>query len=244
MKTYKRFTLVILMLSSFFMTGCDIDQIANVIQNVAQGVQQAIPAVTDAIGSIQQAFQGITGGPTAAPAPAGQPPRAPEQPAGTDAGVITIDPGAETPNVGGTGTTTGAAPGSTQQQANISRSIRSLIGSTNFRGPEVNNGRLACAQVVSTALVNAGVLSRVQVNCDRVVEDLRAVGWRRVNPPPYQDGDVVTWTTSRGPGRHIGIIVREGNRYMAISNRNTPPPPTPRMHDINYLPITQVLRSS
>jgi hypothetical protein len=129
-----------------------------------------------------------------------------------------------------------------QLQSRISQNIRSLIGSTNFRGADVGGGNLACAKVVSTALKAAGALNTIHVNCDSVVSDLTNHGWKRVQVPPYQDGDVVTWTTSRGPGRHIGIIVKEGNTFMAISNSSSRR--TPRMHSINYQPITQVLRKA
>jgi hypothetical protein len=103
-----------------------------------------------------------------------------------------------------------------------------------------NGGNLGCAQVVTTALKAAGVVNKIQLNCDRAVADLKAVGWQKVKAPPYADGDVLTWTTSRGPGRHIGIVVKSGNSYKAMSNSSSKR--CPRFHDINYMPVTQVLR--
>jgi len=42
MKKFKMLSLALMMCASFFMTGCDAQQILNVIENVANGVQQAI----------------------------------------------------------------------------------------------------------------------------------------------------------------------------------------------------------
>ncbi|KAF1080827.1 MAG: Flagellar protein FlgJ [peptidoglycan hydrolase] [Candidatus Rifleibacterium amylolyticum] len=56
MKKCKMLSLILMMCASFFMTGCDAQQILNVIQNVANGVQQAMPAIRDAVGAFQNAF--------------------------------------------------------------------------------------------------------------------------------------------------------------------------------------------
>lgn len=238
MRQFRRYAVLMLLVASFFMTGCDAQQILDVVGKIANGVQQAMPAVQEAV----KAFDGVT---NTNQAPADNTAAANnnnEQAAANNANVVTIDPNAENvgnANTAAAGTNQAAATG-TALGARINSSIRALVGSTRFRGSEVDGGNLACAQVVSTALRNAGVLSRVSLNCDQVVSDLRAVGWQRVSVPPYQDGDVVTWTTSRGPGRHIGIIVKDGSTFKAISNSSSQR--TPRMHEINYMPITQVLR--
>ncbi|EKD82776.1 MAG: hypothetical protein ACD_39C01106G0003 [uncultured bacterium] len=241
MRQFRRFAVLMLLVASFFMTGCDAQQILDVISKIATGVQQAMPAikgVVDAFGGVASGTADVANNDAAAANNNN------EQAAANNANVVTIDPNAE--NVGNANTA--AAAGNTQaagtagnaQTARIGSSIRALVGSTRFRGAEVDGGNLACAQVVSTALKNAGALSRVSLNCDQVVSDLRAAGWQRVSVPPYQEGDVVTWTTSRGPGRHIGIIVKQGSSFQAISNSSSQR--TPRMHDINYMPVTQVLR--
>ncbi len=234
MKKCKRLSVIMLIVASFFMTGCDAEKIMEVINQVADGIKQAVPAVKEVIDTVSQVaneinnIQNVGAGNTA------------EQ--GNNAANVGINSAGDQEDLGApTGTNSPAASGSaTAQQAAIGRAIRGLVGSTSFRGSEVDGGNLACAQVVSTALVNAGALNRVSVNCDTVVADLRAAGWQRVRVPPYQEGDVVTWTTSRGPGRHIGIIVQDGSSYSAISNSSSRR--TPRKHAINYLPITQVLR--
>ncbi len=143
--------------------------------------------------------------------------------------------------------------GSTGQTSQISSSIGAAVSAeakklvSKYPGyqsfpydPLTDGGNLGCAQVVTTALKAAGVLSKIQLNCDNTVADLKAAGWQKVNVPPYADGDVLTWTTSRGPGRHIGIIVKNGNSFQAMSNSSSRR--CPRFHDINYMPITQVLR--
>jgi uncharacterized protein YgiM (DUF1202 family) len=117
------------------------------------------------------------------------------------------------------------AAGDGSLQERIVSSARSLIGSHSFRGKEVDYGNLACAQVVTTALVNAGALDRVQLNVRSTVSDLRAKGWQEVSAPPYQEGDVITWKTYdytgdgvKDPDTHVGIIVKDGNNYMAMNN--------------------------
>ncbi len=240
MKQFKKLGVFMLLLASLLMTGCDAQQIIDVIGKIADGVQQAMPAIKN----IVDAFGGVMNNDNAPADDAAAANNNNEQPAANNANVITIDPDRE--NVGNanaapaTARRPAAAATGNAQTTRIANSVRSLIGSKRFRSSAVDGGNLACAQVVSTALKNAGALSRVSLNCDQVVSDLRAAGWRRVSVPPYRDGDVVTWTTSRGPGRHIGIIIKSGSTFKAVSNSSSQR--TPRVHEINYMPITQVLR--
>lgn len=236
--------LVMLLAVSITMSGCDASKILDTISKVASAVQQAIPKVKEVVDTISSALPNNTN--TADNTANTNNTNTTEQNNANNANVKITSAG-DDEDIGNNNTTTtnaaaAAAPatGSTATQARIASSIRSLLGSTSFRGADVDGGNLACAKVVSTALKNAGVLSRVSLNCDQVVNDLKAVGWQRVNVPPYQDGDVVTWTTSRGPGRHIGIIVKNGSSFQAISNSSSER--TPRVHSITYMPITQVLR--
>ncbi len=128
--------------------------------------------------------------------------------------------------------------------SNIVRCAEKYIGSTRFRGPEVNYGNLACAQFVSTALKDSGALSRVQLGVLGVVADLKSRGWREVSAPPFKPGDVVTWKTYDRTGdgvkdndTHIGIM---GNDGQAISNSSSQK--MPRRHSVYYAPICRVLR--
>ncbi|MDD3147253.1 MAG: hypothetical protein PHD82_08125 [Candidatus Riflebacteria bacterium] len=245
MRFFRALSFVLLLaVVSITMTGCDANSIMDVITKVAEGVQQAIPKIKEVIDTVSNAFPQNTDTATnnTATNTGG------EQNAANNANVTITSAGDDEDVTGATNTNqaaapaaaAAAAPASSATQARIASNIRSLLGSTRFRGADVDGGNLACAQVVSTALRNAGVLSRVSLNCDQVVNDLKAVGWRRVSVPPYQEGDVVTWTTSRGPGRHIGIIVKNGSSFQAISNSSSER--TPRVHSITYMPITQVLR--
>lgn len=242
MRKFKLFAVSILLVSAMFSTGCDVAKIMDVVTKVAEGVQKAAPAITEAVNAVKNVIPNNTNN-TAADNTNTNTNN--EQAAANNANVTITNPGdqEEVGNNTAAANTPAAAnttPANQSILSRISSSIKNLINSTSFRGADVDGGNLACAKVVSTALKNAGVLSRVSLNCDAVVSDLRAVGWQRVSVPPYQDGDVVTWTTSRGPGRHIGIIVKQGNSFMAVSNSSSQR--TPRMHDINYMPITQVLR--
>lgn len=130
--------------------------------------------------------------------------------------------------------------------SNVVRCAERYIGSTRFRGPEVSYGRLACAQFVSTALKDAGALSRVQLSVRVVVADLKSRGWREVSAPPFRSGDVVTWKTYDYTGdgvkdndTHVGIM---GNDGQAISNSSSQK--MPRRHSVYYAPICRVLRQA
>lgn len=123
---------------------------------------------------------------------------------------------------------------------------QNYIGSTQFRGPEVNYGNLACAQFVSTALKDAGVVDQVRLGVSGVVSDLKSRGWKEVSVPPFAAGDVITWKTYDADGdgaddddSHIGII---GNDGQAISNSSSLK--MPRKHSVYYQPISRVLRLS
>lgn len=139
-----------------------------------------------------------------------------------------------------------SAPGTLQQK--IVREARKLVGSHSFRGREVDYGNLACAQVVTTALKNAGALTRVHLNVRSTVSDLKSKGWREVSVPPYQEGDVITWKTYdytgdgvKDPDTHVGIIVKEGNTYMAMNNSSRLR--MPRLSTPTSIgPISRVLR--
>lgn len=50
---------VFVIVCSFFTTGCDVEEIQNVITSISQAVTQAVPAVAGAIESIQNAFSGV-----------------------------------------------------------------------------------------------------------------------------------------------------------------------------------------
>ncbi len=115
--------------------------------------------------------------------------------------------------------------------------------------PLTQGGLLGCAQVASTALKNAGVPIRIELAVLRVLPQLRALGWKEVDVPPYQAGDVVTWSTydSSGDGRndpdtHIGIVMQSGNSVQAMSNDSIARRPT--IHSVTAFPVTRVLRAA
>lgn len=131
-------------------------------------------------------------------------------------------------------------------QKRIVAAAERYIGSTRFRGREVDYGNKACAQFVSTALKDAGVVSRVQLGVLGVIPDLKNRGWKEVSAPPFKAGDVVTWKTYDRTGdgvkdndTHIGIMGDDG---QAISNSSSLK--MPRKHSVYYAPICRVLRHS
>lgn len=150
----------------------------------------------------------------------------------------------------GSRSTSTPAPASGNLQKKIVSSAKSLVGSTRFRGSEVSGGRLACAQVATTALKNAGALNNVHLNCRSAVTDLKSKGWKEVSVPPFREGDVILWKTYdytgdgiKDPDTHIGIMVKEGNTFKAMNNSSSLR--TPRLSDPYSIgPITRVLRKS
>lgn len=150
----------------------------------------------------------------------------------------------------GSRSTSTPAPASGNLQKKIVSSAKSLVGSTRFRGPEVSGGQLACAQVATTALKNAGALNNVHLNCRSAVTDLKSKGWKEVSVPPFREGDVILWKTYdytgdgiKDPDTHIGIMVKEGNTFKAMNNSSSLR--TPRLSDPYSIgPITRVLRKS
>lgn len=139
-----------------------------------------------------------------------------------------------------------AASGNLQKR--IVAEARALIGSTAFRTSDVAGGTLACAKVVTTALKNAGALSKVHLNVRSTVADLKSKGWKEVSVPPFAEGDVITWKTYdytgdgvKDPDTHVGIMLKEGNSYKAMNNSSSLR--TPRLSDpYSVGPITRVLR--
>ncbi|MBI3038008.1 hypothetical protein HYY75_03000 [bacterium] len=122
--------------------------------------------------------------------------------------------------------------------------------------PGTENGNLGCAQVVSTALKNAGVMSNVVLGVDAVRDAIAKKpkpGYTKVKAPPFKAGDIITWTTfySRTnewvPNGHIGIVVTTGNTAKAISNGSVGGGNAPRVHDVYYYgsdKITEVWRKA
>ncbi|MBF0409508.1 MAG: SH3 domain-containing protein [Candidatus Riflebacteria bacterium] len=149
-----------------------------------------------------------------------------------------------------------AVPGNTNpggiqtgtSQHRVAVEAKKLVGSTRFRGREVDYGNLACAQVVSTALKNAGAIPSVHLGVLSVLDDLRKQGWKEVSAPPFAEGDVITWKTydRTGDGRddpdtHIGIMVKEGNTFKAMNNSSRLR--TPRLSDPMAVgPVSRVMR--
>ena len=114
----------------------------------------------------------------------------------------------------------------TQRLLSVSQN---MVGSTAFRGVEVNGGNLACAQVASTALTRAGYLDRPHLGVNSAEAALIAKGWTVVegayaqNPQP---GDVIIWNLGRTGHRHMGIAMGNG---VAMSNSSKQK--MPRLHN-------------
>lgn len=128
-----------------------------------------------------------------------------------------------------------AARGLEKHARGLVRSAQSLVGSTRFRGPEVAGGSLACAQVATTALVEAGYLKKPILSVSSTREELLRRGWT-AHQGPGRAGDVVIWNrtqkaTNDGQVQlehaHIGIVVGP-NRCVSNSSSKK----MPREHSI------------
>ncbi|HEY9070845.1 MAG TPA: SH3 domain-containing protein [Candidatus Ozemobacteraceae bacterium] len=143
---------------------------------------------------------------------------------------------------------TNAAPPTGDLQTRIVSAAQALVGMRNFPyDPLTNGGRLGCAQVVSTALKNAGVMSKIVLNVHGVMNDLLAKGWKYVQVPPYRAGDIVTWKTYDATGdgvmdddSHIGIAVESGNNVQVMNNSSSQR--MPRLCAANAMTLSHVLR--
>lgn len=124
-------------------------------------------------------------------------------------------PGPAGPAAPGTTTASGGTVG-----ARIKEAAENLPDPFPY-APGTQNGNLGCADVVSTALENAGVMNRGehQLAVRGVMGLLERKGWNAVNPPPFADGDVICWDPlPGGKHMHIGIIVIENGQPYAINN--------------------------
>lgn len=144
---------------------------------------------------------------------------------------------------------TGTEAPSTGFGAKVAAAAKKLIGSTSFRGADVNYGRLACAKVVSTALKAAGAIENVMLNVRDLVAKLRGKGWTEVTPPPFKEGDVITWATYdyNKDGKidndtHVGIMVKNGGSFRAMNNSSSLR--TPRYSDPYSMRVSRVLRKA
>ncbi|HNW33302.1 MAG TPA: SH3 domain-containing protein [Candidatus Ozemobacteraceae bacterium] len=133
-------------------------------------------------------------------------------------------------------------------QTRVVNAAQALVGQKNFPyDPLTQGGAYGCAQVVSTALKNAGVVSRIRLCVSEVMADLKAIGWTYAQVPPYRAGDVITWKTydSDGdgvddPDTHIGIIMGSGNSVQAMNNSSSQK--MPRLCAANAMTLSHVLR--
>ncbi len=244
MRIAKRLSMFFLLCASVFMTGCDMSSIMDTVTQVANGIQQAVPAIQDVVQNVGNAINTVGG--AVNNTNTGNTTNTDNTTANTN-GQVAITNAGDQENLGNNTNTNNTSSGGTALGRQIQSAALNLVSRYSARGsfpydPATQGGNLGCAQVVTTALKAAGAVTRINLNCDGVVSDLRSKGWRAVSVPPYQEGDVVTWTTSRGPGRHIGIIVKNGNTFQAMSNSSSER--RPRLHSINYMPITQVLRKA
>ena len=106
--------------------------------------------------------------------------------------------------------------------------------------PGTNGGRLGCAQVVTTALKAAGVINETSLGCIQTIGLLEDAGWKEVDVPPYQAGDVIFWETYCTGPSHVGIIMTSGNTATAMSNSSSQQ--KPRYHDADYQKVVKVMR--
>lgn len=106
----------------------------------------------------------------------------------------------------------GPLPSTNWNNLKIMHSALNIIG-TQFRTPELGNGTLACAWAVSTALDQAGMISRKSSGCDRLKGILSKDGFsnftmnpNQFEPHLYTPGDVIFFGKNKNGHGHVGII--------------------------------------
>lgn len=134
------------------------------------------------------------------------------------------------------------------QQSVISEAKR-LAGKRIAYAPKTNGGRKGCAQVASTILRRAGAIQRIRLSVRDVVKDLYGHGWQGVKPPPWKDGDVVTWRsydrTGDGvtdPDTHIGIVLMQGGTPYVVDNSTSQRRVVKRELKALPYPVSRVMR--
>ena len=143
-------------------------------------------------------------------------------------------------------------PGSGSTAAKVVAAAQNLVSRYSTSGsfpydPLTQGGSLGCAQVVTTALMAAGVNTGIQLGVLATIPKLKNLGWQEVSVPPYRAGDVITWKTYDRTGdgvkdddTHIGIIMTSGNSAQAMSNSSSAKRPS--LHSATYCPVCRVLR--
>jgi hypothetical protein len=142
------------------------------------------------------------------------------------------------------------ASGAGRLQELIARAARAVLGMRPFPyATATQGGRLGCAQVVSTIMKKAGIMDTIELGVLGVLDKLRGGGWRNVRPPPYRDGDVITWATydrsgdgKVDPDTHVGVVVVQGGSPYIIANSSTNR--RPEKHPLSYYryPVSHVVR--
>lgn len=129
MQKFRRFAVLVLVFSSFFITGCDVAQIMDTITKVAEGIQKAAPAIKDAITAVQQVFPQNNN----APANNDQPAANPEQPANNNAAAVITSP-TDTEEIGNnanaTANTNANANANTNANTNTNTNTNANAGNT------------------------------------------------------------------------------------------------------------------
>lgn len=138
--------------------------------------------------------------------------------------------------------------------AKVANAARALVTKYSAKGSfpyaaATKGGSLGCAQVVTTALMNAGVKTGIHLGVLATIPKLKELGWKQVSVPPYRAGDVITWRTYDRTGNgvkdndtHIGIILQNGNSVQAMSNSSSRK--VPSIHSATYSPVCRVLRKA
>ncbi len=115
--------------------------------------------------------------------------------------------------------------------------------------PGTEGGNLGCAQVATSVLCAAGVLEPTaesggvpyaSLGCVQTISMLEEKGWKAVDCPPYQAGDVVFWETYLPGASHVGIVMNSGNTAQAMNNSSSMR--QPHYSDIESMKIYKIYR--
>jgi hypothetical protein len=89
--------------------------------------------------------------------------------------------------------------------------------------PETDHGRLGCADVVSTALHDAGAMGGVVLSVDALVAELLRLGWIDASPEKYSAGNVIVFVATEATNghKHVGILGRDPGGDLTVINNSS-----------------------
>ena len=111
--------------------------------------------------------------------------------------------------------------------------IKNSVGTKMFRNfyikignrkeDDTREGELSCAYFVSGILAIFGLIKKIKVNVDELVEEMKKCGWKQIKSP--RKGSVVVWEAKKFDDevhKHIGFFIGNGKAISNNFKKKTP----------------------